>query len=682
MIKPTARYITSYVIRGLFATLGTLVYPLLTVTFPIETVLRSVIDDRLVRFAPAAVSIMVVAGALLIEATPRFSRFLLSISSGIFAVAAVWASGFSPMVVFFAVLLFFIGNMWVWYSRSAAVPKVRGALDFDPMVMEIRSACIGALLVWGVQVGAGLVASLSFRISLLVAFGILILLGQKALHRGQSMIAVLKVLILGILLASVVLCVVTWDTPLVSVTWLVGIPAVGLFALHQAKTSRLQHRDLGWEGLFAEPYRLMFFSFLGTCLAGGFILALPIASAGKSAVGVIDALFTAVSATCVTGLAVVDTETGFSTVGQTVILILIQIGGLGIMTFSTAAILLLGKRLSLRYEGAISAVIGDVETLSTGIRHMVGITLVVELIGAALLSGLFASGGDTVGVAVFRAVFTAVSAYCNAGFALQSDSLMPYRHETAVLHVIAALIITGGIGPFVVAALPTVIRRKPLPLQHRIVLFTTVLLLVIPTFFITILEWYNTFADMSVWEKLTNGWFQAVTPRTAGFNSVNIADMHKGSIAIIEGLMFVGGSPGSTAGGVKTTTLAVLVLVVIATLRGREKVTVFSHQIAPRSVAKAMAVVVIAAGAVFVALIALLLTQRMSFEVAMFEVVSALGTVGLSIGGTPMLDGVGKVTVMILMFAGRLGPLSLFLLLGADSDPEKWRYPKQDIYTG
>ena len=681
MARPTGRYITTAVIRGLCAVLGVLLYPLLTEVFPVEHLNVHTIVGDVAPFVPAAAAIWTIVGALLIDRRPILGRAMLTVSAAGMAAAAVGIEGLRPSVVFPAALFFLVCTMWVWYSRSTYVSE-KGARYFDPLVMEVRAACVGALLVWGIQTGVGLTEPVEFRISMIVGFVVLVFEGIRILKRPGDALRLPRIWVTLTAVVAAILCAATWWLPVVSVTWLTAIPIAGLFALRHVEKSQLRRHKQWWEELFAEPYRLLFFSFLATCLAGGFLLAMPISGAAGKSIGVLDALFTAVSATCVTGLATADIATALSTFGQWIILLLIQIGGLGIMTFSTAAVLALGKRLSLRYEGTMLQVIGETEVLSTAVRRMVGITLLMEGMGAAMLFGLFSRAGDSAGTAAFRGVFTAVSAYCNAGFSLQSDSLVSYQHHPAVLHVIAALIVVGSIGPYVAAAIPGLFRGRPLGLQHRIVLTTTAALLLLPAVFLTAVEWSNTLGEMSIWEKLTNGWFQAVTPRTAGFNSVDMAAMRPVSLLVTEALMFVGGSPGSTAGGVKTTTLAVLILAVAATLRGREGIAVYGRRVAQRSVLKAVSVVVAAAGATVVSTGALLLTQNMSFEVALFEVMSALGTVGLSIGGTPLLDEVGKVIVMVLMFAGRLGPLSLFLLLGADSAPEKWQYPEQEVFTG
>jgi len=251
-----------------------------------------------------------------------------------------------------------------------------------------------------------------------------------------------------------------------------------------------------------------------------------------------------------------------------------------------------------------------------------------------------------------------------------------------VLLIISFLIIIGGISPATVVAVPTLLRRRHLRMQHKLVLAATALLLVVGTLAYAALEWEHSLAGLSIAEKLTNAWFSAVTPRTAGFNSIDFAACQPATLVLVIALMFVGGSPGGTAGGIKTTTAAVLGLAVSATLRGRSEAVVFGRRIPISTVYKATAIATVGILIVASALSMLLLTQTMRFEVAAFEVVSALGTVGLSIGGTMLLDEVGKIVIIICMFAGRVGPLSLFLFLSSRSTASTWKYPEESVDVG
>jgi trk system potassium uptake protein TrkH len=277
-----------------------------------------------------------------------------------------------------------------------------------------------------------------------------------------------------------------------------------------------------------------------------------------------------------------------------------------------------------------------------------------------------------------------VSAFCNAGFALQTDSLIPFQTNPWVLHVVAALIICGGLSPAVALAAANRARggRQPLSAQAKIALATSGFLLVAGFLFILLVEWSNTLAGLSTWDRIHNAWFQSVTPRTAGFNSIDIAAMHPASRSLILVYMFIGGSPGSTAGGVKTTTAALLILAVIAAARGRWTIEAFGRRISRRTFYRAAAISTVGAASVFTALVALELTQEMPGEMAFFETVSALGTVGLSTGGTARLDGVGKVLIMICMFGGRVGPLTLFMFLTERAQETVWEHPEEEVDVG
>jgi trk system potassium uptake protein TrkH len=292
--------------------------------------------------------------------------------------------------------------------------------------------------------------------------------------------------------------------------------------------------------------------------------------------------------------------------------------------------------------------------------------------------------GDSFFQGLWRAVFTAVSAFCNAGFALQSQNLVPYQQNPWILHIVGILIILGGLSPAVCVAMPNFLRRtvRPISAQTKLALSTTALLLLGGFFFLVLLEWTNTLADLSFWDRVHNAWFQSVTLRTAGFNSVDITSVHPATLSLMLVWMFVGGSPAGTAGGIKTTTVAVLLLAVVAAVRGRWEVIAFGRRISHKTVYKAAAITTLGAASVFLFLIVMQLTQMMDTQVALFETVSALGTVGLSIGGTAQLDGVGKVLIVLCMFAGRIGPLTLFMFLSSRVQQAVWERPEEEIEVG
>jgi trk system potassium uptake protein TrkH len=419
-----------------------------------------------------------------------------------------------------------------------------------------------------------------------------------------------------------------------------------------------------WGPILSNPATVLVLSFLLMGVAGGVVLSLP-AMSTQGSHGFLDALFTAVSATCVTGLIVLDTPVDFSFWGQLTIAILIQLGGLGIMVFSAAAFVLFGRKLSLAHERAAVDLIGASgrADLVHATRLVFLVTFLTEGVGALLLSISFVVGGDPLLVGIWRGIFTAISAFCNAGFALQSDSLMPYATDPFALIVVSVLIVVGGLGPGVVAAVVGWRNRRIRTLHSRLVIWTTVILLLAPMIGFLVLEWNQTLGDFSFADKVINAWFQSVTLRTAGFNSVDLAAVQPATLILLMLMMFVGGSPGSTAGGIKTTTAAVIALSVIAVMRGRDRIDAFGRTIPGDVVLRATAISLVGALSAAFALAAILLSQDMALDLALFEVISALATVGLSIGGTGQLDEIGKVIIIVCMFAGRVGPITLLIFM-------------------
>ena len=460
-----------------------------------------------------------------------------------------------------------------------------------------------------------------------------------------------------------------------------ALPVLSALLLPRASVA---NEGSGWSIVFDHPARLLVFTFVGLCAAGTVCLALPWSGANRNTIGLLDAAFTSVSATCVTGLVVVDTATAFSGVGKVLILLLIQLGGLGIMTISTAAMGLLGRRLSLRQEGAMAELVSQENRadLFQALRRTLAVTIGFELAGAVLLALMFWRAGDAFGEALWRGVFTSISAFCNAGFALQTDSLIPYQTQPLVLHVVAILIIAGGLSPVVLVAIPLALRRERLTLQVRVALVSTVALLIGGFLAITALEWSASLAELSILDRLHNAWFQSVTLRTAGFNSVEMGALRPATGTLMMVWMLIGGCPGGTAGGIKTTTAFVLMLAIAGSLRGSSVATAFGRTISSRTVFKAAAIVTMGLLAAVAATIVVQITHSLRPEVAAFEVISALGTVGLSIGGTPQLDEVGKIVIMVCMFLGRVGPLTAFLILSERGGDVLWDLPEEEIEVG
>lgn len=443
--------------------------------------------------------------------------------------------------------------------------------------------------------------------------------------------------------------------------------------------------DALWTAIFEGPERLLVATFAALSALGTLLLALPQCAAEGVGIGLLDAAFTAVSAVCVTGLVVRDTPVDFTPLGQAIILLLIQLGGLGIMTFSTAVLRVLGRRLSYRQESAVAHLVGakDRSRLVASAQDVLKVTFVAEGIGALALFGLFLGQGEPIGSAAWKGGFTAVSAYCNAGFALDSDSLVPFQSSPAVLHVVGVLIVLGGLSPAVVLALG---RRRTgarrLSLHAKLCLVSTALLVAVGFSYYLANEWAGTLAHLSIADKLHNAWFQSITLRTAGFNSVDTAAVHPATTVMMMVWMFIGGCPGGTAGGVKVTTVAVLLLSVVHTIRGKDSITSFGRTVPERTVRKAAVIVTVAFGFTALAMVALMTTQRIPAEMLAFETVSALGTVGLSQGATAELDAIGKLVVVACMFVGRVGGLAAIMFMAQSAVRARFALPVEDVNVG
>ncbi len=419
----------------------------------------------------------------------------------------------------------------------------------------------------------------------------------------------------------------------------------------------------GWWRLALEhPARLLVIFFLTLAVAGTLLLRLPIASVDS--ISRIDAAFTATSAACVTGLIVVDTPQAFTLFGQGLILLLIQLGGLGIMSISVFALHALGRRMSVRQEVVLKNMIDPHHGDVTGaLGRILRVTIVAETLGATILTLRFLAAGDGLAMAAWRGLFTAVSAFCNAGFALQSDSLMTYGGDPWILHTVAALIILGGIAPATVLLLPHLLLRRPIPITARLTIIATGLLLVLGAGMMLALEWHHTLDGRPWSERLHHAWFQSATLRTAGFNSVDISAVTPPTYIIMLLFMFIGGSPGGTAGGIKVTAVVILALAMWSSITGHQDIHAGSRRIPPRLVNRAVAIAGSGLAVWFIVVLALALTQTLSTRDLIFEATSALATVGLTTGGTPQLDGLGKVIIIIAMFLGRVGPMTFLLLL-------------------
>ncbi len=446
--------------------------------------------------------------------------------------------------------------------------------------------------------------------------------------------------------------------------------------------------------LILRPQTLLVLTFAALVAIGAVLLSLPICHADpRNPVSPLDALFTATSAVCVTGLITRDTATDFSRTGQIVILVLIQLGGLGIMTFGAMAFQLVGRRLSFSSVEALRDMFFQHElrgSLRAAAGRIVLLTFGFEALGAALLyQGLRASqaGG------VFEAVFLAVSAFCNAGFSVYSDSLMSLRHSTLVVFTVMGLIVVGGLGYSVLLEIgrqtfKRLRRRREPPvvwsLHTKLVLVTTAGLIVLGTALLLITG-VGREAD-TAGGALLAALFQSITARTAGFNTVPIGALPVPALLILIPLMFVGGSPGSCAGGIKTSTATVWLARTRARLLGQPWVALFGRRIPTEILRRAVLVVSLAMLWNLVGIFLLTVTEHVGdglrFEQVIFEQISAFGTVGLSTGLTPHLSPAGKLWIIASMFAGRVGPLTVALAVIRPRTPPPYTYPYEPVMIG
>uniref|UniRef100_A0A7C4CB05 Trk family potassium uptake protein n=1 Tax=candidate division WOR-3 bacterium TaxID=2052148 RepID=A0A7C4CB05_UNCW3 len=433
-------------------------------------------------------------------------------------------------------------------------------------------------------------------------------------------------------------------------------------------------------------------SFAALIAVGTLLLTFPAATADGRGTPFLDALFTATSATCVTGLIVRDTPSYFSVFGQLVILGLIQLGALGIMTFSTGIAVILGHRLGPGERRAVSEMVEETRDIdiARAVRYILLFTLLAEALGTLILFLRFLPRFPTALSAFYYALFHSISAFCNAGFSLFSDSLVRYQADVVVNLAVIGLILVGGIGFTVVHEIVNrgTFRRglrqtvRSLTTHSRIVLVTSGILIAVGTVVFFFFEFDHSLAGMPLGTRLLASLFQSVTPRTAGFNTVPLNALHPATLFVFVILMFVGASPGGTGGGIKTSTFAVLLLAVRTRLAGQNEV-VAGRRFIPRDVVyRATAIVVTAAAAIAIVFTFLLATQTFRFQDILFETVSAFGTVGLSTGLTPDLSGVGRLAIITLMYVGRLGPLTLTLAMAARQSRPLISYPNARIMVG
>jgi trk system potassium uptake protein len=441
-------------------------------------------------------------------------------------------------------------------------------------------------------------------------------------------------------------------------------------------------------GLRFTPVQVLTAGFAIVIFTGSILLSLPIASVDGNATPFIDSFFTATSAVCVTGLVTLDTGTHWNYFGKTVILILIELGGLGFMSFATLIALLLGKRITLKERLVMQEAMNsfNLQGIVKMAKYMLGFTFSVQLLGALLLSTQFIPIYG-LGKGIYFSIFHSVSAFCNAGFDLIGDfrSLTPFAENPVIILTLAALIVIGGLGFAVWSEIYTFKGLKKLSLHSKVVITITVGLLLVGWVLMLLFEINNpaTLGPMSLKGKFINSLFASVTPRTAGFNSISTSDMTMPGRFLTMILMFIGGSPGSTAGGIKTTTFGILLLTVISVIKGKEDTEVFQKRIAREQVYRSFVIAVLALSLVMVVSMLLSISEvGSSFEYVLYEATSAFGTVGLSLGLTTKLSLFGKLIISFTMYSGRLGPLTIALALAKVKSSNKIKYPEDKILVG
>jgi trk system potassium uptake protein len=435
-----------------------------------------------------------------------------------------------------------------------------------------------------------------------------------------------------------------------------------------------------------SPAKILVGGFALLILTGALLLTLPV-SAQSGRLSFLDALFTATSAVCVTGLVVVDTGTYFTRFGQTVIMLLIQIGGLGIMTAATTFFILLGKKITLRERLVIQEALNQIsmQGLVKLVSSILLLTLAVEAVGMLLLSIRFIPVYGF-GTGLYYALFHAISAFCNAGFDLIGGfrSLTPFARDPLVPGAIAIMFILGGLGFTVLLEIHQRRRFARLTLHSKMVLCISALLLSLGTLTVLALEFNNpeTLGQFGFFGKIFNAFFTAATPRTAGFNTVPTDSLSQTTLFFLMLLMYIGASPASTGGGIKTTTFGTIVATVVSTVRGNDDVQLFKRRIPTEILSRALTIAVLAFLLVFTVTMALTLTEKKPFLDMFFEAMSAFGTVGLSTGVTPELSPLGRVLIIITMFAGRLGPLTLVFAFARYKRKDAVHYTPERILIG
>lgn len=435
------------------------------------------------------------------------------------------------------------------------------------------------------------------------------------------------------------------------------------------------------------PPQILVLGFAIVIFTGAVLLALPVSSADGTGTAFLDAFFTSTSAVCVTGLVVVDTGSHYSIFGQVVIMLLIQIGGLGFMTMGTLFALIMGKRIKLRERMIMQEALNQLtmEGVVRLAKSVLVITFLIEGI-AALLLGIRFSIDYGAARGFYYGLFHAVSAFNNAGFDLFGGfkSLTLYTSDVSINLILSSLFILGGLGFIVVVDFYTKRDWRKFSLHTKIVLSMTLLLLITGAVGVFLIEYNNdnTLGRLSFTGKVLASWFQSATPRTAGFNTIDIAGMRSATQFLFIILMFIGASSGSTGGGIKTSTFGALISAVWAMIRGKEDIQLFERRLPKEIIYRSLTIASIALALVVSVTMILSITESAEFLAVLFEVTSAFATVGLSMGLTTKLTIFGKLVIMLTMFAGRLGPLTIAFALAQKQQKELYHFPEEKIMVG
>lgn len=441
-----------------------------------------------------------------------------------------------------------------------------------------------------------------------------------------------------------------------------------------------------------SPFKILAIGFATVIFTGATLLSLPISSVSGQYTSFLDTLFTATSAVCVTGLVVLDTGLYWTTFGQLVIMILIEIGGLGFMALSTIFAILVGKKITLKERLVMQEAYNtfNLQGVISHVRYMLLFTFSVQGLAAIILMTQFIPMYG-VGKGIYYGIFHAISAFCNAGFDLLGNftSVTVINTNVVVLMTLAMLINIGGLGYMVWREIFSGISHKKmknaLSLHSKVVITISLILVFGGTLVFLIFEWNNpaTMQGMSFPHKLVNSFFSSTTPRTAGFNSISNSEMSPAGKLVTMAFMFIGGSPGSTAGGVKTSTLGILIFTLISVLRGRDETEVFGRHLSQSTVYRAVAVFLMGIVIVVLGVTVLSINEvGATFEQILYEVLSAFGTVGLTQGITPGLTAVSKITLSTIMYLGRVGPLTVMLALAGQKQKVNIKYPEGKLLIG